>query len=122
LLAGIRPGTGVPWATSQSHSLREPSSSVASGANSGESGVEQAAIFAADTFGTAVMSACNALPRRSAAMVLTQGMPSVSLTAVRISATFRALPMRSQVSITRWLARLASLTAKAVVVLQVTLD
>ena len=52
------------------------------------------------------------------AIVLTHGMPSVSLTAASISPTFFAMPIRNQVSIARWLFEFASWIAKAICLVQ----
>ena len=102
----------------QLHCDRDPSSSVRREATKAENGVAHSATFSAETLGTEVTSACIAWPYRSATMVLTHGMPSVSVTALRTSSTLVARAIRTQVPSARWLALFASRIAKAVSLVQ----
>ena len=110
---GVSPGTGEAGSRRQSQSLREPSSTTSPAAprSAARAGVGvQRSSCAASTSGTTLTSAYSALPARSAAMVLTQGVPSPR-SATWMSATLLARLMASQVALKRWLPALASCTA-----------
>src|SRR5204862_8081670 len=98
-----------------SQALREPSSTgrsaaFKSAAARGE-GLQRCNI-AAETSGITDRSAYIALPSRSAAIVLIQGMPRLP-SAVRNSATFRACAIRIQLAVDRTLRVFASRIAYA---------
>ncbi len=110
---GIQPGTGEDGSRCQSQLLRDPSSTVRSAAlNNAAAAFDgaQRASCAASMSGTTLTSAYIALPSRSAAMVLTQGTPSLASVA-RMSPTLWSRLKPSQMSMARTFSVFASFSA-----------